>query len=64
MFRIDQFDIAALPKIIFGSGRIRELAVIALEFGHQVLLVTGAISFQSSTHWQPLIDSLESRGTG
>jgi len=62
MFRIDQFDIAALPRIIFGSGRIRELAVIALEFGHQVLLVTGAKSFQSSTHWQPLIDSLESRG--
>jgi len=62
MFRIDRFNIAALPRIIFGSGRIRELAGVAQEFGHQILLVTGAKSFHSSTHWQPLIDSLESRG--
>jgi len=62
MFRFNRFDVAALPRIIFGSGRIKELAGIVQELGHQVLVVTGAKSFHSSAHWQLLIDSLESRG--
>jgi alcohol dehydrogenase len=58
MHSFDCFDVAALPRVIFGSGRISELAGITREFGCRALVVTGAKSFCSSVHWQPLVDSL------
>lgn len=62
MLRIDRFNIAALPEIIFGTGRIVELAGITRRFGDRMLLVTGSQSFQSGVHWQPLTDALASQG--
>ena len=62
MVHIDRFDIAALPEISFGSGRMGELAGVIQKFGHRMLLVTGAASFQSSAHWGPLMNSLAARG--
>ncbi len=52
------FAIATLPRIVFGSGRIRELPGYVAEYGRHLLLVTGGRSFRSSHHWQPLLDAL------
>lgn len=52
------FSIARLPRIEFGSGVIARLPEIILQFGQQVLLVTGSHSFQSSFHWKALLKDL------
>ncbi len=48
------FDIARLPRIRFGNGRIAELPEIAAGFGHRLVLVTGARSFVATEHWGKL----------
>jgi alcohol dehydrogenase len=58
MFRFDSFDVTALPRVIFGAGRIGELAAEIRRFGQRALLVTGVQSFRSGTHWPVLTDSL------
>ena len=35
--KISSFDVAALPRIAFGSGRIQELPGLVPEFGRRVL---------------------------
>ena len=42
------FAIGAIPKILFGEGRITELPALAARFGHRILLVTGHRSFKDS----------------
>lgn len=58
-FSVEAFDVAALPRIIFGPGRVKELASLAKTYGSRALLVSGKRSFKDSSHWQPLIDSLD-----
>jgi alcohol dehydrogenase len=55
---IPAFSIAALPRLVFGMGRINELPQLAAEFGRRVLLVTGGSSFRSSPHWHTLLEGL------
>ncbi len=57
-FPVYSFDVAALPRIVFGPGRIKELAGLVKLYGNRVLLVTGKQSFKKSHYWQPLVDSL------
>lgn len=48
------FSIARLPRIEFGSGSFDQLAQLTSSYGHKVLLVTGALSFFKTEHWQKL----------
>ncbi|MCR4378846.1 MAG: iron-containing alcohol dehydrogenase, partial [Rhodospirillales bacterium] len=48
------FTIAALPKIIFGSGMLKELPGEIKHFGKRALIVTGAGSFIASAAWAML----------
>jgi len=52
------FDVQRLPHIEFGRGSIKQLVPAIASLGHSVLLVTGGHSFESSPHWQLLIDEL------
>jgi len=56
------FDVAALPRIVFGAGRLSELPRLAAGFGRRALLVTGARSFRDGPHWHPLLQSLGQAG--
>lgn len=55
---IPPFAIAALPKIVFAPGAIRELPKILKGFGPRALIVTGARSFLGSGAWAALRDGL------
>lgn len=46
------FSIARLPRIEFGPGVFQTLPDRLLQFGSQVLLITGANSFLQSPHWR------------
>ncbi len=56
------FSFARLPLIKFGEGRISELALLAREFGSNMLLVTGARSFTDSPYAVKLFEQLEKNG--
>lgn len=60
--QIPDFTIAALPRLVFGAGRIAELPQIAREYGRCALLVTGGSSFRNSSHWPVLLHGLEQAG--
>jgi len=56
------FSVPRLPRIVFGAGRISELATLAAGYGTQVLLVTGRRSFRDGPAWPPLVAGLEAAG--
>jgi alcohol dehydrogenase class IV len=56
------FSISRLPRIIFGSGRINEIAGLAAGYGQKVLLITGKHSFCSTPRWLSFTESLEAKG--
>ncbi|PKO94104.1 MAG: alcohol dehydrogenase [Betaproteobacteria bacterium HGW-Betaproteobacteria-1] len=60
--KIPDFSISAIPGIVFGDGMRRRLPELAKSFGHSVLLVTGAASFQRSPAWPELLVGLQQRG--
>lgn len=51
---IRRFDIARLPRIVFGHGSIARLPELAGTYGGNALVVTGARSFQDSPYWEAL----------
>ena len=55
------FSLARLPRIEFGSGRIRDLPILAQQYGSRVLLVTGSRSFQSTPYWENLLTAFHDR---
>lgn len=57
--RAARFEVARLPRLVVGSGRIAELPVLVASFGRSALLVTGAHSFRESAAWAPLVAGLE-----
>ena len=57
----NQFSIARLPRIEFGSGVFSRLAELSTNYGKQVLLVTGACSFLESKYYQQLASDFEAR---
>lgn len=59
---VASFDIARLPRIVFGSGRIREAPEQVATFGGRVLIVTGARAFRETRHWAELTAALQQRG--
>jgi alcohol dehydrogenase len=59
---IAPFAVAALPRIVFGAGRIAELPQLIAEYGSRVLLVTGRHSFLNSRHGPALMQALAQAG--
>lgn len=62
MHDLPAFDFASVPQIVFGAGRLAEVADHVAAFGDCVLLVTGAQSFRYSTHWSRLEADLAAAG--
>ena len=60
---IPAFSISGLPKIVFGDGVIKQVPKLAAEFGHHVLLITGAKSFTQSPQSTALNNSLKAEGS-
>ena len=59
---VANFDIARLPRILFGAGRVAEVPGQVAAFGERVLIVTGSRSFTATDAWDQLQDGL--RGLG
>jgi len=53
------FSIARIPRIIFHRGAIEQLPQLCMQYGKNVLLVTGASSFESTIGWSSLKKSFE-----
>ena len=56
------FDIARLPRILFGPGRVAEAPAQAAAWGQRVLLVTGGRSFFGTGRWERLLSGLQEQG--
>ncbi|MCC6209264.1 MAG: iron-containing alcohol dehydrogenase [Gammaproteobacteria bacterium] len=56
------FSIARLPRIEVGAGVVSKLPAIVRAYGRQVLLVTGARSFQEGPCWERLMHGLMGQG--
>ncbi len=52
------FSLSLLPRIEFGSGKIKQLPQMIQSYGQRVLLITGAQSFYQSHAWNNLIRQL------
>jgi len=61
---IHPFNIARLPRIVFGQGAIERLPSLARTFGAKALIVTGARSFQDSPYWEALLAGLRATSVG
>lgn len=59
---MNTFSIARLPRIEFGHGVFSKTADICLQYGHKVLLVTGAKSFHRSDYFVHLQHDFDTRG--
>ncbi len=58
---IRPFNIARLPRIVYGPGAITRLGDLAGTFGANALVVTGARSFQDSPYWEGLLAGFKAR---
>ncbi len=56
---VNTFNIAATPKIYFGSGKIKLLPKLIEPYGRSVLLITGSRSFIGSEFWEKLLIGFE-----
>lgn len=59
---MNNFQIARLPRIIFGTGSLQKLCAEILNFGDRVLLITGEKSFHNSQFWPELRHDLHKYG--
>jgi alcohol dehydrogenase class IV len=59
---IPAFNLANLPRIIFGPGRLNELPAQIRSAGKNVLILLGSRSFKASSHWPTLETSLKEAG--
>jgi alcohol dehydrogenase class IV len=57
---VNKFNIAATPRIEFGSGKLKLLPKLLESYGPSVLLMTGKQSFIQSDHWDGLLLQFES----
>jgi alcohol dehydrogenase class IV len=60
--RLPAFNISGIPRIIFGDGTASQLPALAAEFGHSVLILTGAKSYTQTPHWTSLQAALTANG--
>src|ERR1041384_3136225 len=57
---VQPFAFAASPFLHFGVGKISSLPSLIKSYGNTVLIVTGAKSFISSSHYVKLLEELKS----
>lgn len=62
MMQIPAFTITGLPKIVFGNGTAARIPELALEFGRNALIMTGARSYVETAQWVSLQAALRSAG--
>lgn len=60
---IQPFNIASIPNLYFGVGKIHMLSSITNSYGSHVLLVTGAKSFANSPFREAILDQLQRKGS-
>lgn len=56
------FQLARIPPVHFGPGKLAELPRLAAAFGRRALLVTGAASLRASGRWDTLGEALRRAG--
>jgi alcohol dehydrogenase class IV len=56
------FSISRLPRISYGSGRLKEVPAMAASYGRTALVITGKQSFCKTPRWQTFTDSLNEKG--
>jgi alcohol dehydrogenase class IV len=56
------FSISRLPRISYGSGRIKDVPALAASYGRTALLVTGRQSFCATPRWQSFTEALDAQG--
>ncbi len=61
---VSPFNVAALPRIVFGNGSFDQLVPLVLGYGRELLIVTGGQSFLDSAYWPRLKAELEQAGVG
>lgn len=62
MFPAGGFSVSRLPRIVFGSGKLKELPDIVAGHGQCALLVTGNKSLRASKNWPLITDGLRAAG--
>ena len=56
------FEIARIPRIVFGDGSLNKVPMLAVQYDQRMLLVTGARSFRESPFWAPFTQGVKSQG--
>lgn len=59
---INAFNIARLPRILFGPGAVQQLPELAARYGKHALLVAGRAAIRDTRIWAALLSSLEAHG--
>jgi alcohol dehydrogenase len=59
---IPSFKFARIPSIIFGVGKLNELANIIPQFGKNILIMTGSDSLKKSGKWDEITSKLKQKG--
>ena len=60
--RFEPFDIANLPRIVYGEGAVDRLPELVTGYGNKVLLVTGMRSFRGTGFWARTLEGLKRAG--
>jgi len=60
-FSLSSFNIARLPRIVFGNGVLKTLADEVSGIGTSTLIVTGDRSFRQTEHWTLLTEALKAK---
>ena len=61
MLTVEGFELAPMPRLVFGSGTISDLPEYASQLGTRPLLVTGRGSLRRSGRLDEIVNSLEAR---
>ncbi len=56
--KLQPFNIAKIPQIIFGAGKIASLPSLISQFGGKALFLTGGGSFKAAGKWESLTKAL------
>ncbi len=56
--KFPSFNVARIPQIVFGAGKIATLPRLILQFGGKALFITGGGSFKASGKWDVLSKAL------
>jgi len=59
---VPPFEIARLPRIVFGEGALAQVPGLAAQYGGRVLLVTGARAFRASPQWEVFASAMRQAG--